>query len=59
MTSVAIHVLRGYGYRHAPRDGAFSVPGLILERWAEAGPIEGYRGSLREDAGSSDPRTQS
>jgi len=42
VTSVAIHILRGYGYRHALRDDAFSVPRLILERWAESGPIEGY-----------------
>ena len=55
VTSDAIHVLRGYGYCHAVRDDAFYVPRLMLECWAESGPIEGYRGWLREDAGPSDP----
>ena len=55
VTSDAIHVLRGYRYRHAVRDDAFYVPRLMFKRWAESGPIEGYRDWLREDAGPSDP----
>jgi hypothetical protein len=55
VTSDAIHVLRGYGDRHAVRDDAFYVPRLMLERWAESGPIEGYRGWFPERAGPSDP----
>jgi hypothetical protein len=47
VTSDAIHVLRGYGDRHAVRDDAFYVPRLMLERWDESGSIEGYRGGFR------------
>jgi hypothetical protein len=55
VTSDAIPVLRGYGYRHAVRDDPFYVPRLMLERRAESGPIEGYRGWLPERAGPHHP----
>jgi hypothetical protein len=31
------------------------VPRLLLGRWAESGPIAGYRGWLAEPAGPSEP----
>jgi hypothetical protein len=38
---------------YAVRDDAFYVPRLLLERWADSGPIEGYRGWFPERAGPS------
>ena len=55
VTSDAIHLLGGSGSRHAVRDDALYVSRLMLERWAESGPIAGYRGWLAEPAGPSEP----
>jgi hypothetical protein len=55
VTSDAIHLLGGSGYRHAVRDDEFYVPRLMLARWAESGPIASHRGWLAERAGPSEP----
>jgi hypothetical protein len=53
--SDAIHLLGGSGFRQAVRDDACYVPRLMLERWAESGPIARYCGWLAERADPSEP----